>query len=97
MPYCPNCGTQVNENQDVCLNCGKTLKSVFNVNINDTGGFVWGLLGFFVPLAGLVIYLLWKDEKPRTAKACGTGALISVILGFSIPIVFFLLSLLFLI
>ncbi len=33
-----------------------------------------------VPVAGLVLYLVWKDTKPRTAKAAGIGALVSVVL-----------------
>lgn len=44
----------------------------------DNGGFGWGLLGCCVPVAGLVLYLIWKDQKPRTAKAAGIGALVSV-------------------
>lgn len=43
--------------------------------------FLWGLLGFFVPLAGLILFLVWKDTKPKSAKAAGIGALVSVILG----------------
>ncbi len=46
----------------------------------DNGGFGWGLLGCCVPVAGLVLYLVWKDTKPRTAKAAGIGALVSVVL-----------------
>ncbi len=42
--------------------------------------FLWGLLGCCVPIAGLVLFLAWRDEKPKTAKAAGIGALISVIL-----------------
>lgn len=44
----------------------------------DNGGFGWGLLGCCFPLVGLILYLVWKNEKPRTAKAVGIGALISV-------------------
>ncbi len=57
----------------------------------DEGGFLWGLLGFFVPVAGLILYLIWKDEKPRTAKAAGMGALVSLIAG----IVFFIIYMIF--
>ena len=32
-------------------------------------------------MVGLVLFLVWKDEKPRTAKAAGIGALVSVGLG----------------
>ena len=44
----------------------------------DNGGFGWGLLGFCIPIVGLVLYLVWKDTKPKTSKAAGKGALISV-------------------
>ena len=46
----------------------------------DKGGFLWGLLGCCIPIVGLVLFLVWKDTKPKTAKAAGIGALISVIL-----------------
>ena len=48
---------------------------------NDTGGFLWGLLGCCVPIAGLILFLVWKDQKPKTAKAAGIGALVCVIVG----------------
>ena len=47
----------------------------------DNGGFLWGLLGCCVPIAGLVLFLVWKDVKPKTAKAVGIGALVSVCIG----------------
>ena len=45
----------------------------------DNGGFLWGLLGCCIPIAGLILFLVWKDTKPRTAKAAGIGALVCVI------------------
>jgi len=47
----------------------------------DNGGFGWGLLGCCIPLVGLILFLVWKDTKPNTAKAAGIGALVSVILS----------------
>ena len=47
----------------------------------DNGGFLWGLLGCCIPVAGLVLFLIWKDTKPKTAKAAGIGAIVSVVLG----------------
>ncbi len=82
MKYCVNCGAQVNENQEVCLQCGKVLVSKHkSAGANDDGGFKWGLLGFCIPIAGLILFFIWKDEKPLNAKAAGLGALISTILG----------------
>lgn len=59
----------------------------------DRGGFWWGLLGFVIPLVGLVLFLAWQDTKPRCSRAAGTGALINVLLviivGFVSGLFFF--------
>ncbi len=56
--------------------------SDYNENSNgvvDNGGFLWGLLGCCIPIVGLILFLVWKDQKPKTAKAAGIGALVCVI------------------
>lgn len=50
-------------------------------NTNDNGGFLWGLLGCCIPLVGLILFLVWKDNKPKTAKAAGIGAIIGVVIS----------------
>ena len=50
-----------------------------NTNVDDKGGFLWGLLGCCIPIVGLILFLVWKDSKPRTAKAAGIGALVCVV------------------
>ena len=60
-------------------------------NVNDNGGFLWGLLGCCIPIVGLVLFLVWKDQKPKTAKAAGIGALVSVILAVAYYIVVFVI------
>lgn len=53
-----------------------------NTNVsNDNGGFLWGLLGCCIPLVGLILFLVWKDSKPKTSKAAGIGALVGVGVG----------------
>ncbi len=53
---------------------------VNNTNANnDKGGFLWGLLGCCIPLVGLILFLVWKDQKPATAKAAGIGAIVGVV------------------
>ena len=61
-------------------------------NPKDRGGFVWGLLGCCIPVVGLVLFLVWRDEKPKTAKAAGIGALVSVILTILIYVGVFVMS-----
>lgn len=50
-------------------------------NENDKGGFLWGLLGCCIPLVGLILFLVWKDNKPKTAKSAGIGAIVGVVVG----------------
>ena len=61
-------------------------------NPKDRGGFLWGLLGCCIPVVGLVLFLVWRDEKPNTAKVAGIGALVSVILTILIYVGVFVMS-----
>ena len=58
---------------------------------NDTGSIGWGVLGFFFPLVGLILFLVWNSEKPKNAKSAGMGALINLVMsvGFAIIISLF--------
>ncbi|MDO9629673.1 MAG: zinc ribbon domain-containing protein [Acholeplasmataceae bacterium] len=89
MAYCPNCGSQVRDDQDVCLSCGKSLKMSAQNKVYDEQGSTaaYAVLGFFVPIVGLILYLIWKEERPRAARSAGKGALISVVLGVSLYVV----------
>ena len=95
MVYCRYCNSEVSETQDFCPNCGVEVNQNYNqppqnpVVANDTGGFGWGLLGFCVPIAGLILFIVWKDTQPKNAKAAGLGALI-----MAIHILYFLLFML---
>lgn len=60
-------------------------------NSNDNGGFLWGLLGCCIPIVGLILFLVWKDQKPKTAKAAGIGALVGVILVVAFYIIWFII------
>ena len=93
--FCKNCGTEVDDRAVRCPNCGENLNERIRIDdgIKDEGGFLWGLLGCCVPIAGLILYLIWKDTKPKTAKAAGKGALIAVILLVLYYIVIFAIAL----
>lgn len=49
----------------------------------DTQNAGWKVLGFFVPLAGFILYLIWREERPSAAKAAGKFALIRVIVNIA--------------
>ncbi|WP_349671872.1 zinc-ribbon domain-containing protein [Lacrimispora sp.] len=73
--YCKNCAKEIDDKAAICPHCGVAQTS----QVVDNGGFGWGLLGCCIPLVGLILFLVWKDSKPKTAKAAGIGALISVV------------------
>lgn len=90
MAYCKNCGSEIDDQATICPKCGVAQKAASAEA--DNGGFGWALLGFCVPVVGLILYLVWKDSKPRTSKAAGKGALISVILIVVLYVLIFALG-----
>ena len=73
MAFCKNCGNQIEDNAATCPNCGASQNTT--PQATDNGGFLWGLLGCCIPIVGLVLFLVWKDTKPKTSKAAGIGAI----------------------
>ena len=90
MAYCKNCGTQIHDQAVICPNCGVAQET--KPAVVDNGGFWWGALGCCVPIVGLILFLVWKDTKPKTAKAVGKGALISVIISVVWYILMFIIG-----
>lgn len=63
-----------------------------NGNQEDKGGFAWGLLGCCIPVVGLILFIIWKDTKPKTSKAAGIGALVAVIAAIVLWILYFIIA-----
>ena len=79
--FCRNCGKEIDEKAYVCPHCGVLTSNAEaqKKTVNDSGSAGWGVLGFFFPIVGLILFLIWRDERPKSAKAAGIGALIFVI------------------
>lgn len=105
---CPNCGyfeqpynqqyTQPGQNNQYWQNTQQNQQynpynqPPRNMPAPDDGGFLWGLAGCCVPILGLILFLVWKDERPNTAKAAGIGALISVGLSIAYVVLIFIIG-----
>ena len=50
-----------------------------------SGGYA--VLGFFIPLIGLILYLTQRDQTPLRAKSAGKGALTGVIVWVGLSII----------
>ncbi|MDE6766578.1 MAG: Ltp family lipoprotein, partial [Eubacterium sp.] len=46
------------------------------------------ILSFFIPIVGIILYFTQKNEKPKTAKACGKAALACIIISFIFTIIY---------
>lgn len=87
MAYCRYCGQEVYPDAVVCVHCGRSLENK-NITITDSGSVGWAFLGFFFPIVGLILYLVWKEERPKTAKMVGRGALINVIVSVALFLIY---------
>lgn len=54
----------------------------------DAGSIWCIILGFFVPIAGLILFCVWRTEKPKSAKQAGIAALISFICNIFLVFIF---------
>lgn len=87
--FCSNCGKEINEKSNFCPNCGYRVDNMTNAysytsnstnvitNKNNSGS-GYGVLSFFLPLCGLILYLVWRKNRPEYAKACIVGTLIAL-------------------
>lgn len=65
------------------------------INPNDKPSAGLNFVAFFVPLVGLILYILWKDETPVKAKAIGKWALIGVVVSVVFSIIVGILTFIF--
>lgn len=81
--FCKHCGKRLDDNAAVCPHCDVPTGVQGKIpHPSDRPEFGYAAIGFFIPLVGLILYLVWKAEYPLKAKSCGKGALISVIVEF---------------
>ncbi len=91
MKKCNMCGSQVADNYTSCPNCGSAnliADSVTNISgmpqqpmangqqVKQSGNIGWGVLGFFFPIVGWILYFCWKNTRVGDAKYAGIGGII---------------------
>lgn len=101
--FCPRCGARFPAAKKFCDQCGAELNALqqpdagmsapVNGNAQDapSGGFA--ALGFFIPLVGLILFLVWHDSYPLRARSAGKGALAGVITGVVLVVLLIVIEL----
>ena len=84
--YCSNCGKELNENQDVCLNCGVAVRNTKVNDPNQKSKMAAGLLGIFLGAFGIHNFYLGYTGKAlaqllMTVLSCGILSVASAIWG----------------
>ena len=90
MKFCSKCGHELVDEAVVCVNCGCSVADPATPAapaVADAPNMGLAVLGFFIPLVGLILYLLNKDTAPLKAKSAGKGALIGFIVNMVSSIV----------
>lgn len=78
--YCRNCGREIADNSAYCSCCGARIAYAQTTNdTDDRSSLGCAVLGFILPIAGLILYLVYDSKKPKKAKSAGKGALFGFI------------------
>lgn len=103
--FCPNCGEPLGSSKEeiTVTNNKDSVYGSFNPSFNPSGktpksdtesmSFGFCVLGFCFPLVGLILFLVFMNDKPGYSKGAGIGALISVIFSVIGYLLVFLLRL----
>lgn len=88
--YCEHCGSPCDIHAAICVHCGCAFAPQQPVKVDEPS--IWLRVAcFFIPLLGLIMFLVERDERPKCAKAYGMAALISIILQVVFVILIYIL------
>lgn len=94
--YCKNCGRSVDDTSSYCNNCGARIDNKPNADVSeDNSNLGFAILGFFIPIVGLILFLIYEEKKPKRAKSAIKGALIGFITKIVLAIIFVILYVVF--
>lgn len=94
--YCKNCGRTVDDTSSYCNNCGARIDNKPNADVSeDNSNLGFAILGFFIPIVGLILFLIYEEKKPKRAKSAIKGALIGFITEIVLAIILVILSVVF--
>lgn len=80
MAYCQKCGKEINDDADVCVNCGTLVAPKNNTNTTDRPASALEIIiTILIPIVGAVLYYAYKNDKPTAAKTLNKIAIIAFV------------------
>ncbi len=99
MPFCRNCGQEVNENAYVCIHCGVLIQGVPVVKEKQPNdGTALGIIGLcfalFIPLVTWIVSGIgYSQAKQTDNKNAKTMNLVALCVTSAAAVVYFIISL----
>ena len=96
--FCNQCGGKLTPNAIICPKCGASTsakKPAATNNVNDKGGCLWMILGYLLGFISLILFFVWRGERPLRAKSMLIGFLVQIILDLVVAIVLIILFVVF--
>ena len=91
--FCNSCGKEISDNAAVCINCGvATTNLTLNQKIDNPSNLA-GVASCCFPIVGLILYFMWKDEKPKSAKLVCNWMIGGIIAWIVVYVLFFIIGL----
>lgn len=77
MAYCKRCGNEIEERATRCDECGEMV--IDERSVLDDNPSVWHLFaGLCIPILGIILFIVWSKDRPKSARNALIGALISL-------------------
>jgi len=91
--FCKNCGQEIDDNADICIHCGvATGKNDSSLNSVDNPSHLPGIAGCCFPIVGIILYFVWKDKKPLSAKLVIKWTLAGIAINIILSIIYVLIA-----
>ena len=92
--YCPHCGEQISEHAEICPKCGVRVKGTSSSG-EDKPNIAVNLASLCcIPLLGIIMFFVWKNDKPIAAKSALIWSIVSMVIWFVLSFGFGLLGVL---
>lgn len=86
--FCSKCGKEIMDEAVVCTNCGCAVNGSKNMSTAAAGEDIpnvgLNILGFLIPLVGLVMYCVMHGNAPRKANQIGLFSLIGFCINLTL-------------